>query len=112
MTLPVTEAPWSWAGVASTASPSTRRMGVKETSAPSSVPRSSTCNCWPSATRSCLPPVAITAYIACRSYPGRSSFQQGEVDHHAAPVTIRALIGEVGQQTLADALAGHLDEAQ
>ncbi len=43
------------------------------TSLPALAPRSSRRTCWPSATRSCFPPLRITAYIARRSYssPGR-----------------------------------------
>ena len=55
-------------GVASTVSPSTRSSGVKVTSAPGASPNSSTRRVWPSATRSCLPPVLITAYIGMRLY--------------------------------------------
>src|ERR1041384_7855678 len=60
---PVTEAPASWPGVASTVSPSTTRTGVRVTSSPTDAPRRSTLTTWPCSTRSCLPPLLITAYI-------------------------------------------------
>ena len=50
-------------GVASTESPSTSRTGRSSTS-PSSTPSRSTSSCWPASTLYCLPPVAITAYMA------------------------------------------------
>src|SRR3954471_23673225 len=57
-----TEAPARSEAVAMTVSPSTSRTGVKVTS-PSAEPSFSTWTRSPSATRSCLPPVLITAFI-------------------------------------------------
>ena len=115
-------APDSCAGVASTVSPSTTSTGVSDTSLPCSASSSSTWTCSPSATLACLPPDAITAYIAMRSYRANHRQQRAteEPAHssnawsmmHAAAGAVRALIGEVDQQSLADALAGHLHQAE
>jgi hypothetical protein len=40
------------------------------------------------------------------------SFEQGVIDENASTIAIRALIGEVDEQTLTDALAGHLHETE
>src|SRR5262249_29530925 len=116
-----TEAPASWSGVASTVSPSTTRTGRSATSVPGSAPSSSTSTRWPSVTRACLPPEAITAYIARvdptgpsapRPTPGSGLADDRVVHDHAPALAVRAGRRERGQQALADALAGHLHQAQ
>ena len=42
----------------------------------------------------------------------RDSFEQGKVHEHASASTVRALIGKVGEQTLADALTRHFNKSQ
>src|SRR4051794_40780820 len=119
-TVPVTAKPSSWAGVASTSVPSTTRTGANETVAPSSAPRSSTSMRWPDSTRSCLPPVAITAYIAvgqptraARRRKARRRSLDDRVVHDDAPALAHgAGLGEAREQALPDALAGHLHQPQ
>src|SRR6478736_9436812 len=109
---PLTAAPFSWSGVARTVSPSTRRMGRSSTvSESSSAVSSSRWTCSPSATRVCFPPDAITAYIAATRYRG-SSVDQRVIDEDSPAFAVGALVGEVDQQALADALAGHLHQTE
>src|SRR6187402_2824107 len=111
--------------------------GTSDTSLPSSASSNSTRTCWPSATFSCLPPEAITAYIAGDDASGRivdlnpqrpperrmsarglprgrtcSSLEQAVVDGDAATLTFRALLRVLPQQPLTDALARHLHESE
>src|SRR5438045_1870622 len=130
----VTAAAPSWAGVASTLSPSTSITGRSVTSSPS---RRSTSRRSPSATRYCLPPVWMTAYMRdasseCFSEPGKDSgpareaqaasfqralsqralFQHGLVDDEAAAVAVRARRRERLDQSFRDPLACHLDQTE
>src|SRR5439155_12110932 len=68
-----TDARPSSSGALTTVSPSTTSRGVKATSSPSALQSSSTSSRWPSATRSCLPPVLITAYMTPGGYRRVSS---------------------------------------
>src|SRR5258706_2395783 len=98
--------------------------GRSVTSSPS---RRSTSRRSPSATRYCLPPVWMTAYMRdasseCFSEPGKDSrrapegpsglFQHRLVDDEAAAVAVRAGRRERLDQTLRDPLARHLDQPE
>src|SRR5215203_3503668 len=119
--LPVTEAPERASAPASTVSPSTTSTGVSEISLPSSPSSNSSATCWPSVTFSCLPPEAITAYIARErlsdqhTRPNRYPtplIEERVVDQYAATFAVGADLGELGQQSFTDPLAGHLDQAE
>src|SRR5687767_12868541 len=119
---PATEAPARSVGLVTTVSPSTSRTGRNATSLPGSWPSSSTSTRSPSATRACLPPVWMTAYIGMQLYRGssgfrkslsdRSAIEERPIDDDAPALALRAGGRHGLEQALADALAGHLDQAQ
>src|SRR6188474_1036241 len=122
MILPVTEAPERASAPASTVSPSTTSTGVSETSLPSSPSSNSSATCWPSVTFSCLPPEAITAYIARATLSDQGtaatlrgcerSVQQRVVDQHPSAFAVGTGFAELGEEAFADPLPGHLDQAK
>src|SRR4051812_9218793 len=111
-----TEEPARSEAVAITVSPSTSRTGVNVTS-PSVEPSFSTWTRSPSATRSCLPPVLMTAYIDRPCYrtappPTEPVSQQTFIHDDAAAVAAGAGGGERLDEAFGDALARHLDQAE